>query len=626
MKKNTDKDSQAHAGADSHQKKPDDSLLVPEHTDESKANEDEQATQQSLEALKLSEIESTEVVAPEDEKIKDPDQEVKIVRPIQKDVWWKKRKILIPAGVLLLLIVVLVLPPTRYVALGWLWRVDVKIAVQDSRTGGGVKNATVTIDSTAAQTDDAGVATVKGVPLGTHDVVVQKDNYTDTSQAVTVDVFTNNERTIPLVSTGTVVSLTIVDKISGKAVADAVVSSGATSIGKTGANGKLDVVIPASKKQLSLSVTTSAFNVLKTDVTSTSSVLSLTPTGALYFLSKQSGKLDVVKANLDGTERKVIVAGTGSEDDRATSLLMSKDWKYAILKTKRAPNKPAGLHVISMADDKLTIVDDSNVEFVPVGWSGHTFVYQTLRSNESWRAGSTQLKSYNAETGKTITLDQNASDPASTEQSPLYEQIGSAYVMDTKVVYSKSWTKYGTGALSYDDKQVVIASVKPDGTDKKTVKSFPATSVSYVSSRMSRPQNIYFQVASQDTPQKLSYSELAVDTYKENVTPITDFGTATYPSYLLSPNGLSSLWSEERDGKQAIFIGDKNADNKQEIAPKSEYKPYGWLTDNWILLQKNDSELSITTKDQLKKGVDPVKVSDYHRAVDGISGYGYSGQ
>jgi hypothetical protein len=52
------------------------------------------------------------------------------------------------------------------------------------------------------------------------------------------------------------------------------------------------------------------------------------------------------------------------------------------------------------------------------------------------------------------------------------------------------------------------------------------------------------------------------------------------------------------------------------------------MTEDYLLMQKGDNELFITTKAQLKKGVEPLKISDYHRARVNYQGYGsgYGGQ
>jgi len=67
----------------------------------------------------------------------------------------------------------------------------------------------------------------------------------------------------------------------------------------------------------------------------------LAPVGKVFFLSNAGGKIDVVSTNLDGTDRKVVLAGTGKEDRNNTVLLASSDWKYlALLSLRDGGNNP----------------------------------------------------------------------------------------------------------------------------------------------------------------------------------------------------------------------------------------------------------------------------------------------
>lgn len=80
--------------------------------------------------------------------------------------------------------------------------------------------------------------------------------------------------------------------------------------------------------------------------------------------------------------------------------------------------------------------------------------------------------------------------------------------------------------------------------------------------------------------------------------------------------------------KNALFVGDENATptGAEQLASLSEYTAYGWLTDRYLLLQKGNSELYITTAEDLKKGDDgqpPLKISDYHKPGIDFAGYGY---
>jgi hypothetical protein len=56
------------------------------------------------------------------------------------------------------------------------------------------------------------------------------------------------------------------------------------------------------------------------------------------------------------------------------------------------------------------------------------------------------------------------------------------------------------------------------------------------------------------------------------------------------------------------------------IASSSDFTPYGWFTDGYILVSKDSSELYIQTAE---KGAKPLKITDYHKPDTEFEGYGY---
>lgn len=578
-----------------------------------------------LQAQKLSEIESIEVApTSEHEASVDPDKEIVIKKPVVRHQWWKQRKIIIPAGVVLLVVIILAIPFTRFLVLGWAWRENVTLTIVDSSSNTPVTDAAVSLAGKRAITNSLGKVTLTSVPIGYHTLKVEKTNYKTTDTPLTVDVFSASQnRQQAIVATGRPLAIKVVDRLTNKPVADATITDGKTmTFGRTDGEGRATVVIPVNKKELDVSVTAGKYRVLVTKLTLQSATLQLIPDGTLYFLSKQSGKIDVVKSGLDGSDRKVIVAGTGDENDQTTTLLASQDWKYLVLKAKRAPNKPESLFLIDTSNDSMKLLDEGNVNFSLIGWSGHRFIYHTARSeSQYWRPKLTAIKSYDAEKGISVTLDENASDPASNNIAALYEIFGSYYILDNALVYTKYWVDIGSMTESmHQGKQSIIVSIRPDGTNRKTVKSFNVANVSAIGSRLYTPQEVYYQINDRSSPTKFTYGEYEGGSYKD--AKQVDFGKV-YPTFLMSPSGNGSFWYEERDGKNALFVGDKNAGGKQELVAKSELKPYGWLTDDYLLLQKKDSELYITTKEQLKAGAEPLKIGDYHKVRASIEGYGY---
>ncbi|MEJ0072888.1 MAG: hypothetical protein WDN27_02250 [Candidatus Saccharibacteria bacterium] len=181
-----------------------------------------------------------------------------------------------------------------------------------------------------------------------------------------------------------------------------------------------NLVIPSDATVQAATITTSGYNTARVNITAAGDLakntFAVTPAGRLYFLSNLSGKIDVVKTNLDGTDRQTVLAGTGNEDSGSTSLLASRDWKYLALLSRRSGDNASVYLIDTTNNDKLTTIDQGNADFSLVGWSGDNFVYQVTRNTISnWQAGQQALKSFDATSGETLLLDQTQA--SGTDQS-----------------------------------------------------------------------------------------------------------------------------------------------------------------------------------------------------------------
>ena len=577
---------------------------------------EEQPTAEDKEAAELSKIEAVEFEMPEGV---DPDQPVTYTKPLAITPWWKRPKwiaALVAGAVVVLVFLLLLIPVVRYVVLGNIWQRTVTIAVYDTTGHAPLRDASVTIDATKKTTDASGKVSFT-LPLGMYHAIVKKANYSDSNIDMTVDVLSATSYTSDLVATGKQIDVTLTDRVTGQAVANAMLMSGDKTLAKGDAKGLLHAIIPLDKKELKVSITADHYNKTDTTLTTDTKTIPLVPTGSVYFLSKASGKIDVVKANFDGSARATVLAGTGSEDDHTTVLLAARDWSKLMLIARRDGAKTEGAYVIDTASGKMTAADRSGTSMTPIGWSGHWFVYEVFTSSDT--AGSQILKAYNADSGKTVTLDQNQADAP----NKTWEDIQNIYITDKGIVYTKSWTGQYTG-MTRTGKQAAVMIIQADGTGKKSLATYDANTVDSFTAKLYEPQGIYIarQQYSNGT-NKTSFGEVENGAYQEVKTAPANFDSSQYPTFLVSPNGKATLWSESRDGKNVIFTGDQAGANKQEWAAGSDFKPYGWLGDDKILLQKSDSELYITTPAQLKAGIAPLKVSDYHKAQTPLYGYGY---
>ncbi len=598
---------------DSSFKKPDRDPLPAPEADEAAEKQDSDTqghvvSKKDDELLAISAIEAEEAVPTATvSESDDPDQEV-TVKPQAwhlRTPWWKTRLAYALYAGSTVLVVVLAVPFTRYLLLGWAWHKEVAVIVQDARTKRGVADANVAIGGRSATTDSTGKAVIADVPLGYHTVTATKQHYKPQEAAIAVDVITTGSAQVHVAADGTVVSFVITDALSGDPVVDAVVASGGTRFGASDSAGRAEALIPTGTKELPITITSAKHNVLKTAITTKTTSARMVPAGVVYFLEKQDGKLNVMKANYDGSARKVIVPGTGSETDDSTALVMSRDWKYGALYAKRAPNKPNNLYVVTTTDDKYAVIDDAAADYTLYGWVKHHFIYLSTKQKNAWREKTTALKSYNAETGQTVTLDENLADPASTDAAAAYQLIGVDAMNSTTIAYRKMWVQTGEKAPSITNRPSVLMSIAADGTERKTLKEFPPLArvsaksggygLAYYSYKLDRGEEVY--------------SHVKDGVYEELKNP-SDTVKNDKPVYLASPDGTKALWTDETDGSNKVMLGDAYGNGGQVLTKSKDMFAYAWISDDRILLRNHKGELFITTINQLKKGGNPLKMSD----------------
>ena len=545
----------------------------------------------------------------------------------KKENWFKRtwrtkkgKTLFIFLGLLLLLGILYAVPMSRYGILGLVFKKDAVLAVVDTQTKKPVTQATVEIAGLNAKTDNDGKVTLKDVPVGEYQAKVTKKNYKDSSLSYTVPVFTASEQaTISLEATGRQVIVTLTNLITQKPIENAsLIADEVTAI--TDANGEATLVLPADKQTVKAKISHTDYNEAEADVSVTDAAdankLTLTPAGNVYYLSKATGKINVMKANLDGSAAAVVVAATGSESDQNTVLLAARDWQYMVLSAKRKANVEGQLYVIDAKTNTLKTVDEGNVSIQLVGWSDHNFIYIVTRNDKKdWEEKRQAIKSYNVDTGKITVMDETLGTGTAYINAE-YENFGSPYIIEGKLIYTKTVSR-GVGAPKTKKPAIMAATVGNGQTQR--VKEFDFTKYVSIEAKLYEPQEVYFRVDVDGSV--ATYYEYEASGLKSVTNTDSKFYETYYPTYLISPNGQKSFWDEPRNGKNALFVGDKNGSNSTELAQQSEYTSFGWLTDGYILLSKNGSELYIASADQpLGK---PVKITNYHKPSQSFPGYGY---
>jgi len=282
------------------------------------------------------------------------------------------------------------------------------------------------------------------------------------------------------------------------------------------------------------------------------------------------------------------------------------------------------LYLINTSNDSLSTIDEGNADFNLTGWAGDNFVYTVTRNDvQLWQANRQALKSFNANTKKSTTLEQTAAS-GSSNFDYVTQLIGDVYSYDTQVFYIMNWSSAfsGSSMAQLSTKQSTFNSINPDGSGKKAVRSFGLAAGTQSSDvtldeRIKSPSDIelHFYDGTKDNFYTYANGQVKDNSSNSN----SNFFGAAYPTYLLSPSGNNTFWSEPRDGKNTLFIGDEDGENEKQVATLSDYSPYGWYTDNYLFVSKDSSELYIMDKTGAQT---PIKISDYHKPAQTFFGYG----
>lgn len=534
---------------------------------------------------------------------------------------FKSKKILIIMAVLFLLL--LGVPVTRYKLLGIVLKKDVTITVVDSKTGTPVSSAELTVSGNIVKTDDDGKAQVRSA-VGSHSVNISKQYYQSMTLQYFVGITKSPTSHVKLVATGRLVPITVLNTITGAPVAGATITVLKT-ITKTNAKGQASLALPAGKKTEKASLSLHGYNKLTplievTDTVAAANKFNLTPSGHVYFLSNN---LDVVKTNLDGTERKVVLENSGREDSSSTTLVASRDWKFVALKARRDGAR-ASLYLIDTSTDKVTEFDDSDSTFNVIGWYNHDLIYSLSgNSKPAWQNGQSLVKSYDADHQQLNQLDQSQAEGTSGDYAA--QTFSNFYIADTSVVYTTQWTSHTTKLDTHDltGKSNTIRGVQTNGKNKKDYQSFPAAATSQIKATLYQPRSIYFLVHS-DESAKDSFYEYQDQTVKASSIDQAKF-VQDYPSYALSPSGLRSLWNEPKAAKDSLSLGDSNGGAPKQIKTSEEYTTYGWYSDKYLLVSKNAGQLYIMSEAGLIANRQPLKITDYYKSSKVFVNYGYGG-
>jgi hypothetical protein len=521
------------------------------------------------------------------------------------------KKLTIPITALLLLLVWAAIPWSRYATAGLVVKRNFTIEIVDSTSHSPVSGATVSADAQSAQTDGNGHASLL-LSTGRHSVTISKKYYKDQRTSILVPILSQkNTPSFDFTATGRQVKIVVKNLINQQTIGNVNIKV-ADITATTDNNGEALVVLAAGSTEYKATLAHEGYNDAPATVkVSPSSVaindFNMTPSGKVYFISKRTGKLDLMKANLDGSDAKIVAAATGSEHDYDTQLLTSPDTKYVALLSRRSKDYSSSqIYVLSTANDQLLGVDNAKADFSLIGWAGNNLVYTVNRTNlPEWQPGYYKLKSYDASTGKITLLNQNSA--AGDEEAYGTEYYPFIMLSGQNVIYAKTWSLYYGDELpeSLEGKQNTLSLISANGQGYKRLAAYDADE--YVEYTQRSPTGLYiWQYSDGDSDGKFYEYTVGASAPTSVELDSDQFYDAQKISYT-SASGQKTLWSEARDGKFSLFVGDAAGLNEKTIQSLGKYDAYGWYGDDYVLVTKDGTELYIMGSD----GGKPVKITDF---------------
>jgi len=449
-------------------------------------------------------------------------------------------------------------PQTRYFVLNKAGvRSSMSLSVVDNGTRLPLKNVSVSIDGKTAKTDSQGKAKISEITLGKHKLGISRVAFAKIEQNVVIGWGSNPLGDFILNPTGARYEVKVTDYISGKPIAGAEAVSEDESVTAVADKKGIITLTFENTDVASANVTIRAKDyrdanaTIKTESTAQSEV-TMVPTQKVVFISKQSGKYDLISMYVDGRDKKTLLAGTGSENNNL-GLVVSPDSKAAAMVSTRDNVRDRDGYLLSTltlvdVDHSMPVTITHAQQIQLVTWSGNQLVFvETSAGASAANPNRYRLIAYDYTTNKRTIL-------ATANQFNGMANLGGY------IYYAISSTDPSVQAKFYR--------VKLDGTGRQTVLDKEVWTVvrsAYDTLRLQTPDGWYtFNVDG---------------TLQKTDAP----GQFISRNYSTGPKMLSA-WVDSRDGQGVLLTYDTTT--KKDTIVKSQNGlayPIRWLNSTTLI-------------------------------------------
>ena len=498
-----------------------------------------------------------------------------------------KNKWIVILLVIIILGIIAGIPYTRYKLLGLFMKSSYHIELIDNITKHPISGATVDIGGHNIISNANGQVDFK-LPIGQYNIRVTKKYYDSYQSNILFGLSSNKKLDLYLHAYGRQFSFKFLNSITDQPISGASISY--NNIKSTSNNsGIAYLVLPSQATSYNLTISGNGYNsrstILKYSGQNMTASYRLTPSGRVYFLSQSQGTINVVSSNLDGTNQKVLIPGTSSEQASNTFLLASKDWKYLILEANMN-GSGVGLYIIDTSTGKINEFDFSNSTFNLIGWTNNDqFIYnETNNSNTYSQSGNEQLKSYDAINQTLSTIAQNQVSGSGTSYA--YQTFSNFNIIDNSLIYSVNWNNYN--GYNLNSLSNTITQALFNGTGSNNLLSLNAENLSFNIINRPQPNILYISVINSQTYQTSYYLYSNGNVSLDTSINANNFNQVLR-NYIFSLSGNNVIWNVQQNNHPVIFYSNQNSSNQKQLLIPSGYSVNSWYNDNYILVTSNNN-------------------------------------
>jgi hypothetical protein len=497
----------------------------------------------------------------------------------------------------------------KYVLGGLIVKSSPQVTVTDAKTKLPVPKALVEIAGSAQLTDKSGRVHPSGLHPGKTLLLVRKIGYRDSSQSVALSFGSADSYQVELAPNGIQMDAMLTNKLTGAPLGGVEMRAGdAEALTDSKGQARLSLPPTADNTQVTVNFgkdgyTSTSVPVLVRKSAPTINV-ALTPAGKVYFLSNRTGNIDLYEANLDGSESKVALAGTGSEDADTGILTNTTDHQFLALVSSREGRRTNGqlqhaLFLFDTQNGELTKLDDGVAFSDFRAWLGDTLIYEKNK-NDQYFGSCDDLKAFNVSTKKTTTFF--SSNLAQTGCPNITAALADSafYTVDR----ASDSAKDGVFMVTAEGATKKVDSKPADNTVRRVHQTILSEYYGYESGQQTTQWDS-IDVGS------LQVTRLPYGPTNENSRYYNDSPSSKYSSFV-----------EERDGKSELYLTDGNGENERKLTSMGSVNQFvQWYGDDYIAFSSTRADENALYVVAVSGGA-PTKVSDFYRGNNRTYGGG----